>query len=146
MNRFLNIIFSMQTMGFLLLVFAASIGTATFIENDFGTEAAKAVVYNATWFNILMLFLAINLVGNIFIYKLYKPKKFTIFLFHFAFLVILLGSAITRFVSYEGMMHIREGGASNSMITDNTYIDISITDGNDTVYDSKIDTAYYPNP
>ena len=61
MNRFFNIIFSMQTMGFLLLVFAASIGTATFIENDFGTEAAKAVVYNTTWFNILMLLLAINL-------------------------------------------------------------------------------------
>jgi len=137
MNRFLNIIFSMQTMGFLLLVFAASIGTATFIENDFGTEAAKAVVYNTTWFNILMLLLAINLVANIFIYKLYKPKKFTIFLFHFAFLVILLGSAITRFISYEGMMHIREGSASSSMITDHTYIDISITDGNDTVYDSE---------
>ena len=56
----------MQTMGFLLLIFAAAIGTATFIENDFGTVASKAVVYNATWFNILMLLLAINLVGNIF--------------------------------------------------------------------------------
>ncbi|MCB2208405.1 MAG: cytochrome c biogenesis protein CcsA [Bacteroidetes bacterium] len=137
MNRFFNIIFSMQTMGFLLLVFAASIGTATFIENDFGTEAAKAVVYNTTWFNILMLLLAINLVANIFIYKLYKPKKFTIFLFHFAFLVILLGSAITRFVSYEGMMHIREGSSSNRMTSDQTYVDISITDGNDTVYNSE---------
>ena len=146
MNRFFNIIFSMQTMGFLLLVFAASIGTATFIENDFGTEAAKAVVYNTTWFNILMLLLAINLVANIFIYKLYKPKKFTIFLFHFAFLVILLGSAITRFVSYEGMMHIREGSSSNSMTSDQTYVDISITDGNDTVYDSEAAKTYHFNP
>lgn len=127
----------MQTMGFLLLVFAASIGTATFIENDFGTEAAKAVVYNTTWFNILMLLLGINLVVNIFIYKLYKPKKFTIFLFHFAFLVILLGSAITRFVSFEGMMHIREGSASSSMSSDETFIDITINDGNDTMYNSE---------
>ena len=35
------------------------------------------------------------------------------------------------------MMHIREGSSSNSMTSDKTYIDITITDGNDTVYDSE---------
>ena len=127
----------MQTMGFLLLIFAAAIGTATFIENDFGTVASKAVVYNATWFNILMLLLAINLVGNIFNNKLYKRKKFTIFLFHIAFLVILLGSAITRFISYEGMMHIREGNTSNTIMSDKTFVEITLSNGSDTVHDLK---------
>ena len=137
MKKLINIFFSMQTMGILLLVFAAAIGTATFIENDFGSTTAKAVVYNANWFNILLLLLAINLTGNIFIYKLYVLKKLPVFLFHFAFLIILLGSAITRFASFEGVMHIREGKTSNSMMSDKTYIDLVISDGNDSVYNSE---------
>jgi len=137
MKKLGNIFFSMQTMGILLLLFAIVMGTATFIENDFGTTAAKAVVYNATWFNILLLLLAINLTGNIFIYKLYSKKKLTIFLYHLAFLIILLGAAITRFISFEGTMHIREGATSDTMLSDKTYVDVTISNGNDSVYLSK---------
>ncbi len=130
----------MQTMGVLILLFAISIGTATFIENDFGTIASKAVVYNATWFNILLLLLAINLIGRMIIGKMFRLKKITILTFHIAFLVILLGAAITRFISYEGMMHIRENGISNTLLSDNTYVDIEITKGNMT---SSSDTKVF---
>lgn len=129
MKKIANILFSMQTMGALILLFAISIGTATFIENDFGPTAAKAVVYNATWFNILLFILTVNLIGRIFIERMYKLKKFPIFLFHVAFIIILLGSAITRFISYEGMMHIREGSTSNTILSTDTYVDIEIVDG-----------------
>ena len=121
----------MQTMGTLMLIFAFAIGTATFIENDFGATGAKAVVYNALWFNILLILLAINLTGRIILDKLYMPKKFTIFLFHFSFLIILIGAGITRFISYEGVMHIREGNISNSMLTDNTFIELTAAKDSD---------------
>jgi cytochrome c-type biogenesis protein CcsB len=130
-----KIFFSMETMGFLILTFAASIGVATFIENDFGTQASKAVVYNAWWFNVLLLWLGANLVANIFRYKLYRRQKFPIFLFHVSFLVILLGSAITRFVSYEGMMHIREGDDSGYITSDNTYVQVWLEEGSEKAYD-----------
>jgi cytochrome c-type biogenesis protein CcsB len=119
----------MQTMGTLILLFAFSIGTATFIENDFGTTASKAVVYNAMWFNILLILLTINLIGRIIIGKMYQLKKITVFTFHFAFIIILIGAGITRFISYEGIMHIREASASNSMLSDNSYVEIEINDG-----------------
>ncbi|MBT5669722.1 MAG: hypothetical protein HOJ04_09125, partial [Lentimicrobiaceae bacterium] len=64
MKKISHIFFSMQTMGTLMLIFAFAIGTATFIENDFGATGAKAVVYNALWFNILLILLAINLTGR----------------------------------------------------------------------------------
>lgn len=130
-----KIFFSMETMGFLILIFASSIGVATFIENDFGTQASKAVVYNAWWFNILMLWLSANLIANIFRYKLYRRQKFPIFLFHISFLIILLGSAITRYISFEGMMHIREGEQSSSITSDNTYVQVWMNDGSEKVYD-----------
>lgn len=129
MKKIKDILFSMQTMGFLILLFAVSIATATFIENDFGTTGAKAVVYNATWFNILLFVLMVNLVGRIVIGRMYRVKKLTIFIFHLAFIIILVGSAITRFISYEGVMHIREGNSSNTMMSDNTYVDVKIVDG-----------------
>ncbi len=137
MKRILNILFSMPAMGVLILIFAFSIGVATFIENDFGTEAAKAVVYNATWFDILLLLLAVNLIANIVKFKMYKPKKFSLFLFHTAFLVILIGAAITRFISFEGMMHLREGETKNTMLSDKTYVTVDVTDGQNKVSDSE---------
>ncbi len=125
MKKISNLFFSMQSMGVLILIFAFSIGAATFIENDFGTIAAKAVIYNATWFNILLALLAANLVANIIRYRMYRREKFTIFLFHAAFLVILLGAAITRFISFEGMMHLRDGDISNSILSDRAYIEVN---------------------
>lgn len=119
---------SMKSMGLMLLVFAFAIGFATFIENDYGTDSAKALVYNAKWFELLLFLLALNLAGNIFRYKLYKKEKFPIFLFHLSFLVILLGAAVTRFFSYEGIMHIREGESTNKMLSESAYVSMKVAD------------------
>ena len=129
MKKIKNIIFSMELTGTLLLMFAISIGYATFIENDFGTIAAKSRIYNATWFELLLLLLAINMTGSIFTHKMYVRKKLTILLFHVSFLIILLGAAITRYISYEGMMRLREGETSNQLISDKTYIRVWADNG-----------------
>lgn len=126
MNKFLNFLFSMQMMGVLIILFAISIGTATFIENDFGTPAAKALVYGAWWFELMLTLLTINLVVNIFRYKLYKREKLSIFLFHASFIVIFIGAGVTRFVGYEGNMHIREGQTTNQLTTMESYIDVQV--------------------
>ncbi len=150
MKQLKNILFSMETMGFLTLVFAASIGVATFIENDFGPAAAKGVVYNALWFDILLLWLAVNLVVNIIRHRMYHKDKLTLFIFHSSFLIILLGAAITRYISFEGSMHIREGSVSNTIVSDKTYVRVWVNEGNDTAYSEKTvllstlrQTAYY---
>ncbi len=139
MKKLLNILFSMQTAGVLILIFAASIGIATFIENDFGTTAAKAVVYNATWFNILLALLGLNLAGNIVLFRMYRKKKWTLFLYHFAFLIILIGAAITRFISYEGTMHIREGETSNEILSDETFVVVKArANGQEEIFKDKV--------
>ncbi|MRT91769.1 cytochrome c biogenesis protein [Ancylomarina sp. 16SWW S1-10-2] len=126
MKKRFNFLFSMQMMGTLIAAFAISIGVATFIENDFGTQAAKSAVYNATWFEILLFFIAINLIANIKRYKLYTKKKWSMGLFHLAFIIILIGSGITRYVGYEGSMHIREGKTSSQITTTDNYVNIIV--------------------
>jgi hypothetical protein len=137
MKKLSDFLFSMQSMGIFILIFAFGIGAATFIENDFGTMAAKAVVYNATWFDILLGLLAANLIANIIRYRMYRREKLSIFLFHFAFLIILLGAAITRFISFEGMMHLREGQTSDAILSDRTYVELTATTGHSTVKTKK---------
>ncbi|MFB6319839.1 cytochrome c biogenesis protein CcsA [Saccharicrinis sp. FJH54] len=122
MKKLGNILFSMATAVVLMLIFAVAIAWATFIESSYGTETAKKLVYVAPWFEVLMWLIAINLTGNVIKNKLYKPKKFSILLFHLAFLLILGGGAITRHISYEGTMHIREGESSDLITLSHTYL------------------------
>ncbi len=133
MRDFLKLLGSMKTMAVLMLIFAVAIGYATFIENDYGTMTAKAEVYNALWFELLLVLLAINLIYNIYHYKMYRKEKFLVFLFHLSFLVILIGAAVTRYIGYEGIMHIREGETSNTMISSDTFVTINVTEGNRTL-------------
>lgn len=130
MKKLLQIFFSMQTMGYLTILFAASLAVATFVENDFGTAGAKALVYNATWFDILLILLAANLIANVIKYKMWKRSKITMMIFHLAFIVVLIGAGITRFISFEGTMHIREGATSSVIMSDKTYVDVKIVHGN----------------
>jgi cytochrome c-type biogenesis protein CcsB len=124
MKKISSFLFSMPLMGVLLVIFAISMGWATFIERDYGTPAARQVVYAAKWFEILLLIMVINLFGNILINKMYSRHKLTIFTFHVSFIVIILGAAITRYFGYEGLMHIRENSLSNEIQTEKTYIHI----------------------
>ena len=120
----------MKLTGLLLLVFAGAIAVATFIENDYGTQGSKALIYNAKWFEIIMLLLTITLIINVFKYNLLKKDKLFIGLFHISFIFILIGAGITRFFGYEGIMSIKEGASSNTILSQEKYLQIMILDKN----------------
>ena len=109
-------------MAILLAIFFISIATATFVENDFGQSVAKKFFYNAKWFELVLFFGILNLIGVTLKNKLYR--KPVIFLFHMSFILILLGAGITRYLGFEGTMPIREGSASNTIITEKRYLTI----------------------
>ena len=129
MKKIFNILYSTRLTAVLFFLFATSMGIATFIENDFGTQTSKALVYNAWWFEAIMAFFVINFFGNIFRYRLYKKEKWAVLLFHTSFLLILIGAGVTRYVSYEGIMVIEEGEMTNKFLSETTYVNIVIDDG-----------------
>jgi cytochrome c-type biogenesis protein CcsB len=129
MRKIADFLFSPYLMGSLILLFAVSIATATFIENNAGSTAARVVVYNAKWFELLLLILVVNLMGRIIRFQLYVRKKRSIFLFHFSLLVILTGSALTRYFGFEGNMHIREGEQTNQILSQNVYFMVRLNPG-----------------
>jgi len=123
-KKLVDTYFSMLVTVVLLVLFAASIGYATFLENNQGSEVAKALVYNAHWMEVLYVLLVLNLIGSIFKYQLLRRQKWSVLAFHLAFLLMLAGAAVTRFTSSEGMMHIREGLSSNEISSDKTSLRI----------------------
>jgi len=130
----------MTTSVVLLLIFAIAIGYATFIESRESTEVARKLVYNAIWFETLLALLIINLSGSIIRYDILNKRKLSILLFHFAFIVILIGAAITRYIGSEGIMHIREGETSNEFSSSSNSIRITAEINNKkTVKTSAID-------
>ena len=131
MNKLLNFLVSTRTMAVLLLVYAFAMAYATFVENDYGTPTAKALIYEALWFEVVMFLLIINFIGNIGRYRLWKREKWPLLVFHLAFVLIFIGGAITRYISYEGQMHIREGQTSNEVVTDKNFFQIQIENGGD---------------
>ncbi len=128
-----EILISMKTMVVLTVIFAFSIAVATFIENDFGTETAWALVFAAKWFEVLQILLGINLLANIIRFKLYRPKKLPAFIFHVGFLFILIGSGLTRYYGYEGILHIREGQSENRMLSADAFLQIDAKSGGEEV-------------
>lgn len=119
----------MRAMAMGLFIFLSAIAIATFIESYESTQAAKLWVYNAKWFEILLAFLSVNLVANIFRYQMWRREKIAVLLFHISFIVIIIGAAITRYISYEGIMPIREGASSNEMFISDPHLWVQVNDG-----------------
>lgn len=112
----------------LLFIFGVASGVATFIEDKWDTITAKVLVYNSTWFEVVMILLTINFILHIPKYKLLSREKLSVFIFHFAFILILVGAAITRYTGYEGMMPIREGEKTNLMYSTEPYLQVYMAD------------------
>ena len=125
--KLLNFLFSFKATLLLLAILAIGAGVATFIENDFGTSSARVLVYNNTWYEIILVLTTINLSGIIYKFKMWNnlPR----FLFHFSFVVILLGAIITRYVGYEGIMQIPQGTTTNQMISLEPYLQVTVKEG-----------------
>lgn len=130
MKKFLNFLYSTRLMAILFILFAVAMGVATFIENDYGTQTSKALVYNSWWFEAIMVFFIINFFGNIFRYQLYKKEKWPVLMFHGAFILILIGAGITRYIGHEGIMLINEGETTNRYLSETTYVNIVVDNNN----------------
>lgn len=122
---------STRLMAALFLVFAAAMAAGTFIENKYNTITARILVYNAWWFEVIMLLFVINFLGNIKRYELLKKQKWPVLLLHLSFILIIVGAFWTRYISFEGNIAIREGAVNDQVLSDKTFLTVHI-EGNDT--------------
>ncbi|SNA64603.1 cytochrome c biogenesis protein [Flavobacterium psychrophilum] len=126
MEKLKSILFSTRLMAILFLGFAIAMATGTFIESKYNTTTARILVYNAWWFEGIMLVFVLNFAGNIKRYQLLKKEKWATLMLHLSFIFIIIGAGITRYISYEGMMPIREGASENHFYSDKTFLSLNV--------------------
>ena len=123
-KKIASILFSSRLMAILFFIFALAMAIGTFLEDAHGTTAARIWIYNTWWFELIMLIFLINFAGNIVRYRLHERKKWPTLLLHLSFSLILIGAFVTRYISYEGVMPIREGETTNKFLSEKTYLTV----------------------
>ncbi len=118
--------FSTRLMAFLFIAFGTAMAFGTFIESKYSTETARIWIYNATWFEAIMVFFVINFIGNMFRYRLFTWKKWPVLTLHLSWILIIIGAFVTRYISFEGMMPIREGKSEKVFYSDKTYLTVNV--------------------
>ncbi|MGL4581452.1 MAG: cytochrome c biogenesis protein CcsA [Flavobacterium sp.] len=127
-KKIISFFSSTRLMAVLFIVFAIALAAGTFIEDRYNTTTARILIYNTKWFEFIMFFFLINFIGNIKRYRLLSKEKWATLLLHVSFILILIGALITRYISFEGMMPIREGETADQIFSDKTFLTV-MTDG-----------------
>ncbi len=125
-ERLLTYLASNRLMSILFIAFPTAMGIGTFLESWYSTDAAKIWIYNAWWFELIMILFLFSFIGNMFKYKLFRKEKWATLSIHFSFVLILLGAFITRYIGYEGVMPIREGESTNIFLSEKTYLEVLV--------------------
>ena len=123
-KKIFSFLFSTRLMAFLFISYAVAMAAGTFIESKYNTDTSKILIYNAWWFEAIHVFFLINFIGNIKRYQLLKKEKWATLLLHLSFIFIITGAFVTRYISFEGMMPIREGASENQIFSDKTFLTI----------------------
>ena len=129
MNTLKKILFSNRLTGVLFIVFAVAMAIGTFMDagqETSPTPLTRNLIYNAWWFEAIMLLFVINFIGNIFKYNLLNKRKLPVLVLHLSWVFILVGAFVTRYISYEGVMSIREGATESSFLSEKTYLTVYI--------------------
>jgi hypothetical protein len=132
-KKVISLLVSNRLTAILFITFSAAMGIGTFIESMHGTDAARILVYNAFWFEIMMILFLINFIFNIKRYNLLSRPKFGILLMHLSWILIIIGAGVTRYIGHEGVMPIREGNTSNEFLSSDTWLTVLVDgeiDGN----------------
>lgn len=128
-NRIANALVSTKMMAVLFILFSLAMGIGTFVESNYSTETAKIYIYEAKWFEIIMLLMVVTFIGNIKRYNLWQLNKWPLLMLHLSWILIILGAGVTRYIGYEGSMPIREGETSSVFLSERTYLTV-LVDGN----------------
>ena len=132
MKEVLHAFGSLKISVVLFLIFAFFCAIATFIESAYSTSTAWAMVYGTAYFGFVQLILGLNLACAIYRYKMINRSKLPLLTFHLSFLLILVGAAMTRYLGYDGNLHIREQSANASVVSSKSYVKFAALSGEKT--------------
>lgn len=115
-EKLLRILTSIKTTVILILLFAAALAMATWIEKYHGSAAAREWIYHTPLVFLLQFLLVVNFICISLHHHLFTKKRAGYVLVHAAFVIILTGALTTFLSGEEGYVHLREGEETKVMM------------------------------
>ena len=88
----------------LLITIAGAIGFATVMESKFDSAVARYYIYNAAWFNVWLLALALNLACAAFTRWPWRRKHLGFVITHAGIILLLTGAVIGHTCGFEAFV------------------------------------------
>jgi hypothetical protein len=118
LDRWLQPLASLRLAVVLLGLLAAVLAAATFYESSAGSDAAQRHVYQAVWFDLLLLLLGVNVAAAAIIRWPWRLKMVGFVITHVAILAILGGCLTTNWLGVTGRVVLSEGQQDTKVIQD----------------------------
>lgn len=122
----------------LMLVFAAALSWGTIVESKYNADMAKLMVYNAWWFQFLLILLWINIFCATISRIPFKVHHTGFVITHIGLLTLLIGGVITGSFGIDGQLRVVEGQTNNIVILPDLVLEVaSMSNQSSQVYDLK---------
>src|SRR3989338_1822056 len=115
MKSLTRLLGSIKIAVFLLIIISVVLAWGTVYETLFGSAAVQRFIYHAWWFQILLGFLALNLLVAAIERYPWKKKQLPFVLAHVGIILILLGGIIGSRLGIAGQLVMPEGQAERTL-------------------------------
>ncbi len=99
-----------------LVLYIIVLAAATFIEKGYSTATAKSLIYNNPLFFVLNALMVVNFIAMSIKGRMIGNRRWGVLVLHWGFVVVLVGAMVTYVFGREGIVHIREGETSNTLL------------------------------
>ncbi len=110
---------------------AVACAVATFVEKDWGSQAARAEVYETWWFRLLLGLLTLFLASHLLRRRWWRPERLPLALMHGGAALVLIGAMVTWRYGMEGFVHLREGQTGTTLLSRRPFLTVTAVYGAD---------------
>lgn len=96
-----------------LVSLMAILAAGTILESLHGTDTARILVYNTTWFSFVLLMLGVNVTAAALSRYPWKVRHVGFVITHVGIILVLIGSFMTQKLMIDGQMAIDEGSTEH---------------------------------
>jgi len=101
----------------LLVLLTMAMATGTVLESSRGSESARRLVYDSTWFAGALLLLGASVLCAMLKRLPWKRRHLPFLMAHLGILLLLLGAAVTNVLGVHGRLTLAEGQATGHFET-----------------------------
>lgn len=110
----------------LLAVFAVAMIIGTVIESQFNAAMARAIVFQAIWFAVLLGLITLSLLVSLIDRLPYQPRLLGFYLIHLSLILVFCSALLSSMGGVSGTMRLRPGQPERQVMLDGEVVPLML--------------------